>query len=273
VSKLTTIRKIATALASDPRRLRNVIDLDVDAGKRLTAAHPGFVDGLPCCDISDLFPDFRETVFPYTFLDGTSTPLDLALLKLIARELGACRYLEVGTFRGESVANVAAVASECVTIDLSDEDFAALFRIDGAFRNVGSLAQGLKNVTFVRGDSRTLDFSQFGKVDLVFVDGDHTYEAVRHDTEMAFSVLRDQASVIVWHDYVFPSGEIRAEVLAGMLDGTPRDRQRYMRGVYPTWCAIYSENVARLPSFPHAKVSVPRTLFDVSVRAREPESN
>jgi hypothetical protein len=51
------------------------------------------------------------------------------------------------------------------------------------------------------GDSAAADFQDMrGKVDFVFVDGDHGYDYVRSDTENAFSMLSSKG-VIVWHDY------------------------------------------------------------------------
>ena len=50
------------------------------------------------------------------------------------------------------------------------------------------------------GDSRKFDFSGWhGKIDLVFIDGDHTFDYVRADTENAFQLLR-RGGCILWHD-------------------------------------------------------------------------
>jgi len=37
-------------------------------------------------------------------------------------------------------------------------------------------------------------------MDFIFVDADHSFEAVRNDTQNAFSMLATKG-VIVWHDY------------------------------------------------------------------------
>ncbi|MCB9748174.1 MAG: class I SAM-dependent methyltransferase [Candidatus Omnitrophica bacterium] len=51
------------------------------------------------------------------------------------------------------------------------------------------------------GNSRDFDFSPyFGKIDLVFIDGNHSYDYVKSDTENAFKLLSDKG-VIIWHDY------------------------------------------------------------------------
>jgi hypothetical protein len=43
--------------------------------------------------------------------------------------------------------------------------------------------------------------------DLVFIDGNHDYEWVKHDTDLA---LRLGAKIIVWHDYGTEPGVTRA---------------------------------------------------------------
>ena len=40
-----------------------------------------------------------------------------------------------------------------------------------------------------------------GKIDLIFIDGGHTYSVVKNDSEKAFSML-SKNGIILWHDYV-----------------------------------------------------------------------
>ena len=51
------------------------------------------------------------------------------------------------------------------------------------------------------GDSKTFDFSPYyGKIDFIYVDGNHSHDYVQSDTENAMKMLSDHG-VIVWHDY------------------------------------------------------------------------
>jgi predicted O-methyltransferase YrrM len=51
------------------------------------------------------------------------------------------------------------------------------------------------------GDTARFDFSPyFGKMDMVFIDGAHTYEYLLNDTKIARKLLKDKG-VILWHDY------------------------------------------------------------------------
>ena len=38
-------------------------------------------------------------------------------------------------------------------------------------------------------------------MDLIFIDGGHTYSIVKNDTEKAFNMLNSKG-IILWHDYV-----------------------------------------------------------------------
>ena len=51
------------------------------------------------------------------------------------------------------------------------------------------------------GDSAAFDFSPYhGKIDLFFIDGAHSYDYVRCDTENALQCVRP-GGVIAWHDF------------------------------------------------------------------------
>jgi predicted O-methyltransferase YrrM len=53
------------------------------------------------------------------------------------------------------------------------------------------------------GDSMSFDFSPYyGKMDLVFIDANHSYSYVKADTQNALKMLSPQG-VILWHDYDF----------------------------------------------------------------------
>ena len=44
------------------------------------------LSGLPEIELQDLFPNFSETVDPFSHLYGTSLPIDLAVLKQFAKQ-------------------------------------------------------------------------------------------------------------------------------------------------------------------------------------------
>jgi predicted O-methyltransferase YrrM len=58
-----------------------------------------------------------------------------------------------------------------------------------------------KKVKELFGDSLKFDFSPYyGKIDLIFIDGNHSYSFVKSDTENAFKMLSPKG-VILWHDF------------------------------------------------------------------------
>jgi hypothetical protein len=88
-------------------------------------------------------------------------------------------------------------------------------------------SEGIPNIRYIEHNSRTYDFSKLGeRFDLIFVDGDHTCEGVRSDTANVFNLLRDENSVIVWHDYAFIPELVRWFGAGGDPGRLPAGRSR-----------------------------------------------
>ena len=226
----------------------------------------GLADGLPLLRLEELFPDFEETVSPYAYLSGATMPIDIALLKGIAQKINAQNYFEIGTWRGESVANVADVVPECVTLNLSRKEILA-FRNDERYADAHAFfSKPLDNVTHLEGNSQEFDFTPYkGRFDMVFIDGDHHHQAVKKDTQSAFELLRDDNSVIVWHDYGFDPETIRWSVLAAIWEGTPEEKRPHLYHVANTMCAVYLPGDFRTEKLvPHA---LPDHFYEVTLKA------
>jgi len=59
-----------------------------------------------------------------------------------------------------------------------------------------------KKINVIFKNSLDLDEKKFEKkMDLIFIDGGHTYSVVKNDTEKAFNMLNSKG-IILWHDYV-----------------------------------------------------------------------
>ena len=239
MSRFSKALKAFRLILKNPSLLNNVIDDEGEWMKYVEKKY-GLLEGLPVVDAVELFGGFDETVEPFAFLDGGSLPTDIALLKKLAGKFQDCSYFEIGTWRGESVANVAAVAKTCFTLNLPDEEMRNLGLSEEYIGMHGYFSKDLENVTHLKGNSLTYDFeSQGRKFDLIFIDGDHHYEMVKNDTEKVFQHLTHDNSVVVWHDYAYNPEKPRFSVLAGILDGTP---QKYHDRIYHfanSLCAIY----------------------------------
>jgi predicted O-methyltransferase YrrM len=222
---------------------------------------------LPTIDILDFFQDFEEELTTYSFLEGTSLITDLILLKKLARRFDKCNYLEIGSWRGESIANISENAVHCTTINLSAEEMKGL-NLSNEFIEVhGAFSKNIKNLTEIFHNSHTYDFENLkDKFDLIFIDGDHSYEGILNDTRKTFNLRKDTSSIIVWHDYGFTPESVRHTTLKAILDGIPVEYHKNLYHISNTLCSIYIENcnyVTSLTRFP----SNPNKRFSIKVKA------
>ena len=124
----------------------------------------------------------------------------------LARRTGAQKAIEIGRWRGGSTIALAAGMGPdgyLWSIDLGDKAARVLGvdpdELDG---QVEEYARRFSlNVELVRADSRTVDI-ETGEVDLVLIDGDHTYDGVRNDFERFARRVRQGGAVLL--DDVFP---------------------------------------------------------------------
>lgn len=267
MSKIRKFIKVFFLIIRQPSLLNRIVD-DNDVNKKEVINKYNLQNGLMQIDISDLIPDFDENIEPYSSLDGSSTVLDFALLKALAKKSSKCNYLEIGTWRGESVANVASVAEKCITINLPDEEMQRKGMSQKYIDLHRFFSKQLLNVKHIQANSLTFDFNSLNeKFDLIFIDGDHHYESILSDTRNAFKLMRDNKSMIVWHDYGNSPENIRWDVLKGILDGTPTEKHKYLYHVSNTLCAIYfTENiVAHKAEYPQ----IPNKHFQINIKVRK----
>jgi predicted O-methyltransferase YrrM len=239
MSKISKAFSAIGLILRNPWLLNNVLNEEL-YWRKLVAEKYGRQDGLPVIHPMELFGDLNETVGPFAFLDGGSLPTDLALLKKFAAGIPDCNYFEIGTWRGESVANVASVAENCFTLNLSGEEMKAMGKSEKYIKLHRFFSKNLKNVTHIEGNTLSFDFQSLGrKFDLIFIDGDHRFEMVKNDTEKVFTNLVHEKSVVVWHDYARNPETIRFEVLSGILGGCPPSYHENLFHIANTLCAAY----------------------------------
>lgn len=159
-----------------------------------------------------------------TLCSGETSLEELISIDSLVKHCDPREIFEIGTFRGKTAVNMAANASasaKVYTLDLPyDDKQAALTKIsfdDREFVEKRSVDDSVlrseyaRKITFLYGDSASFDFTPFaGKIDLVFVDGSHTYDYVLNDSQKALQLLRDGKGVIVWHDYAGREGVTKA---------------------------------------------------------------
>ncbi|GAB1444072.1 hypothetical protein MASR2M39_29180 [Ignavibacteriales bacterium] len=222
---------------------------------------------LPTVNILDIFPDLDITIKNYTYLTGTSMVTDIALLSLLAKSIPDCDYMEIGSWRGESISNVAVYAKSCLSFTLSKEDIISYGWGEKIAELEGFFTANIPNLKVIYADSAKFDFSTLNKkFDLIFIDGDHSYTGVLKDTQNAFKLLKNKNSIIVWHDYAFDTEAVRHSVMAAILDGTPKEFQKDLYHVSNTMCAIYSPK--QLKSYNLESPAKPDKTFTVNIKAK-----
>lgn len=221
------------------------------------------IEQLPSIDLLDLFPDLEEQIDSYSFLNGTSLVTDLILLKSLAKKYTDCTYLEIGSWRGESLVNVSSVTDDCTSLTLSSDDMRKLNFGEDFIKVHGAFSHHIESITRIEANSHNYDFNKLNKkFDLIFVDGDHSYEGVLNDTKKVFPLRKSAKSVIVWHDYGFNTENTRYTTLKAILDGVPKELHKNLYHVSNTMCAVYIEDLnlpvgfTKFPTFPNKKFSL-----------------
>jgi len=237
--KIEAITAIIKKLITTPASLFLILKDETDYQKNIRKEYG--IDKFRTVDINQFLKDNKASIDNYTFLDGSSMITDLALLKSIAASFTSCEYLELGTWRGESLVNVAKVAQHCTSINLSPDEIEALFNNPEYATQHGCLITDKSNITTIYANTQTFDFNTLNKkFDLIFVDADHTYEAVKNDTANVFKLLRDEDSIIVWHDCGFNAEQPRYSVIKAILDGSPTEYHKNIYHVSNTMCGIFT---------------------------------
>jgi Methyltransferase domain len=150
-------------------------------------------------------------------LAGLGFVMPYTLLATVVGALRPRKILEIGTFRGVGTLTMAlnAPQAEIYTVDLPQEldgsGTATLTKGDAEWVRLsrgctGAAFDGLPEAARIHqisANSLTLDASEIvTDVDLVFIDGGHSYECVKADTENALKVLAPNG-VILWDDYAW----------------------------------------------------------------------
>lgn len=187
------------------------------------------------------WPEAQEMkISPYAFLSGSSLPTDFALLQLLCKKFEVATYFEIGTWRGESVANVAPFVKQAFTLNLPDETLRQMGQTEAYIASHRFFSKHLSNVTHLFGDSATFDWQPYAKqMDLIFIDGDHSTAAVERDTRNTLQLQRNQDTIIVWHDAKSDTEYPRYEVLLGIYNGLPKAMHQHVYLVKNSLCAVY----------------------------------
>lgn len=204
---LPAISPLAIALAVwRPRRL---VEMMSDTW-RLFRRHAGL--RIPAITPWDLL-DFKGVATLRIGENGLYAAQDTSfVLMQVAVMLRPERIFEIGTSLGHTTALFAMNTPESTrlfTLDLPPEaaipsGVTELYLIELARKRLGEAFRDTNwaaRITQLYGDSLTFDFSPYyDSMDLVTVDGSHSYRFVQSDSFNAFRMIRP-GGVVVWHDY------------------------------------------------------------------------
>jgi len=183
--------------------------------------------GLPRVELSDLF-DLGSTNFEIIIpnhnhgsdRNASLTINDKLAIALLCHVTKPKHVIEIGTFRGETSDLIARnlTNAEIYTLDLPPDFASHACRPDADDLDVLKLRQpGLyiqasysthSRVYQVYGDSAKFNFEELERTfDLAFIDGAHSYEYVKNDTEKILPLM-NPGGWIIWDDYSFSFPEI-----------------------------------------------------------------
>ncbi len=152
---------------------------------------------LPVVNLAALFDDFSKQ--PVTLHELPTGPwaspiADVVMLAKIAMCLKPRRVLEIGSFRGYTARILAEHTGPDTRVVAFDRDP----RHGAAYRDTPLAAKIERRVGVVEAAAFAGDARQ--SYDLIFIDADHTFGAVRHDTEVVQPLLAPEG-IMLWHDY------------------------------------------------------------------------
>lgn len=136
----------------------------------------------------------------------------MALLSILVAE-NPKEVLEIGTYMGHTTRAMAENLPGSIihTVDLPPDFSARQDAKDGPLKDdfhlierrvIGREFKGQPVETRIRqhfGDTAAMNFQEFGKPTFFFIDGSHTYEYCKQDSEKCLALCAD-TGVFLWHD-------------------------------------------------------------------------
>lgn len=262
-AKINKILSFIRIIIKNPSHINLVLNNQIVMNEEFKKYYPNFMS-LPQIDMRQLNDEIPENIQSF-LLDGSSLITDLLLLSTLSVRKEVNSYLEIGTWRGESVYNVAKYIDDCTTINLSKEEMKTMGLNPKYAEQHGILSSKNPKILHLEGHTKNFDFSKLNKkYDLIFIDGDHSYEMVLNDTKKVFKHLVHDRSIVVWHDYAYNPQKIRHEVFRAILDGVGKENHSYLYHPQNTMCAVFIKD--KLTSSPFDEMLIPEKLFNIKIQ-------
>lgn len=200
---------------TNPRGLRNVLGTALAASEN-HLSRPSDPTRLPRMTLEELLEDapggLKMNVFFRPEVGFSINLFEALALGSLVRLSEARRAFEFGTYRGISSSQIAlnlAADGKLFTLDLPPDHAILKFGLTepDEVRIANEKRKGdvippdlLPRVEFLHADSALFDETPYlSSMDLVFVDGAHTFEYVQNDSLKGWRMLRT-GGFLVWHD-------------------------------------------------------------------------
>lgn len=157
--------------------------------------------------IKHVAPDY-PIIEPKNFGRRPTNLYDISALLYLIRLSCKKNILEIGTWYGKTTYEIASKFPEktIFTMDYMEDDLVLNEHETKHRASKEDLCkypkeEALGNVNFIYANSHTYDFNQFLNVDFFFIDGDHSFDGVKIDTEKSIDYLKSHnGGMIAWHD-------------------------------------------------------------------------
>ncbi|KIA89343.1 class I SAM-dependent methyltransferase [Kaistella jeonii] len=266
-AKIQKLLSVIQIILRKPSLINLINDSNIVFEERFKQKYSNFTT-LPQIEIKDLNDQKVIDTVESFLLDGSSLITDLQLLSTLANRKPVNSYFEIGTWRGESVHNVAKFVDDCTTLNLSAEEMNELGWAEKYALQHGVLSNKNPKILHITGNTKTFDFAGLEKkYDLIFIDGDHSYEMVLNDTKKVFKDLLHENSIVVWHDYAYSAQKIRYEVFTAILDSVGEENHQYLYHPKNTMCAVFIKD--QLPTTVFDEMEFPKKIFELTIRQNE----
>ncbi len=215
-------RRLLSLSLSNPRDLQHVLGVALYEAGQIQDPETD-IRPLPAVSVEQLLTGGESRVTTQFFFNipASISVLEAYSLALLMRRVQAREVFEFGTYKGVSTTQLALnlePGGRVHTLDLPDEDdpewqleiSKPSERQIASERGKGALIpEELRSrVEFLRQDSAKFDPAPFaGRMDLVFVDGAHSADYVRNDSDKGWRMLRS-GGILVWHDFTPSHGDV-----------------------------------------------------------------
>jgi predicted O-methyltransferase YrrM len=203
---------LAKITLRNPSDLRHVMGVANWAAGEISNPD-GDTRDFPQISVLDICPGTqRWTLQSFPSVGASVSPMECAALAGLSRLVGARRVFEFGTYKGVSTTQLVlnlADGGMVFTLDLPEDHPAYSLPIPKPEERAIAAEGGkgiliprdlLDRVTFLSADSALFDENPYlESMDLVFVDGAHSYEYVKSDSEKGWRMLRS-GGIMAWHD-------------------------------------------------------------------------